>query len=96
MEIRVGQTWNVVRTGNGIRPDQNPLTVISADELPGRYHVKTQEGFTGVIIQQWVDEGLIVLASDAVEPEPEPEPEPLELAEPLELMVQMEHQEHQV
>ncbi len=74
MEIRVGQTWNVVRIGTEIHPDQNPLTVISADELPGRYNVKTREGFTGVIIQQWVDEGLIVLASDAPDQEP-----PLEL-----------------
>lgn len=74
MEIRVGQTWNVVSTGTGIHPDQNPLTVVSADELPGRYNVKTQEGFTGVIIQQWVDEGLIALASDAPDQEP-----PLEL-----------------
>lgn len=74
MEIRVGQTWNVVSVVTGIHPDQNPLIVISADELPGRYNVKTREGFTGAIIQQWADEGLIVLASDAPDQEP-----PLEL-----------------
>lgn len=74
MEIRVGQTWNVVRDGTGIHPDQNPITITGEDVTPGRYTAKTNQGLEVVLVQQWVDEGLLALGSDAVEPEP-----PLEL-----------------
>lgn len=82
MEIRVGQTWNVVSVGTGINPDQNPITITSEGGVPGRYEAKTSQGLEVVLIQQWVDDGLLTLVSDAVEPEPplelDPEP-PLEL-----------------
>lgn len=76
MKLRVGQTWNVVSAGTGINPDQNPITITGEDVIPGRYEAKTSQGLEVVLIQQWVDDGLLTLARDVPDQEPQLELDP--------------------